>query len=117
MAIDNARLYERAVRQQQWLEASAEITGRMLAGATSDELLSLIANIAHGLAGADESGVRIPDPGREQLVLTAAGGERSVSAIGERLPIAGTVLGDLFLSGGTSTIPTSRGPDPTTPWS
>jgi signal transduction histidine kinase len=101
VAIDNARLYERAVRQQQWLEASAEITGRMLAGATSDELLSLIANIAHGLAGADESGVRIPDPGREQLVLTAASGERSVSAIGERLPITGTVLGDLFLSGGS----------------
>ncbi|MGZ7015382.1 MAG: GAF domain-containing protein, partial [Acidimicrobiales bacterium] len=101
VAIDNARLYERAVRQQQWLEASAEITGRMLAGATSDELLSLIANIAHGLAGADESGVRVPDAEHEELVLTAAGGERSVSAIGEHLPITGTVLGDLLRSGGT----------------
>jgi signal transduction histidine kinase len=102
VAIDNARLYERAVLQQEWLEASAEITGRMLGGATSAELLALIAHTAHELAGADESGVRTPDAERQELVLTAAGGERSRSAIGERLPMAGTLLGDLFESGGTA---------------
>ncbi len=32
VAIENARLYAEARRQQQWLRASAEVTGRLLSG-------------------------------------------------------------------------------------
>ena len=35
VAIDNARLYEAARRQQRWLRATGEMTGRLLSGAAA----------------------------------------------------------------------------------
>ena len=39
VAIDNARLYDEARRQQRWLRASSEVTSRLLSGAEPDEVL------------------------------------------------------------------------------
>src|SRR6185312_4982265 len=42
VAIDNARLYEEARRQQRWLSATAEVTRHLLSGAGLSDALSMI---------------------------------------------------------------------------
>jgi len=42
VAIENARLFDEAHRQQRWLAASSEVTRRLLAGAAVDEVLSFV---------------------------------------------------------------------------
>ncbi len=67
VAIENARLYEAARRQQRWIQASAEVTTRLLSGAQPAEVL-----IGHHPAGA---GTFRGGPGR-----TRAAGRRGTAA-------------------------------------
>ena len=53
VAIENARLYEEARRQQQWLRASAEVTQRLLSEADPDDVLALVTGEALEMSGAD----------------------------------------------------------------
>jgi two-component system, NarL family, sensor histidine kinase DevS len=53
VAIDNARLYEEARRQERWLRATAEITRELLSGTQSTEVLKLVTRQALALSGAD----------------------------------------------------------------
>ena len=52
VAIENARLYEEAAQRQEWLAATAEITG-VLADPVADAALQIIADRARAVAGAD----------------------------------------------------------------
>ena len=40
VAVENARLYEAARRQQRWIQASAEVTTRLLSGSAPGEVLA-----------------------------------------------------------------------------
>ena len=53
VAVGNARLYEEARRQQQWLRASAEVTERLLSEADFGEVLALVTRQALEMSGAD----------------------------------------------------------------
>ena len=96
VAVENARLYDEAQRQQRWLRASGEVTSRLLSGTEPDEVLSLIAQLAGDLAGADLVMLALPDDDRKRLVIEYATGERAQDARGLVLPgeesLSGLVL-------------------------
>src|SRR5262245_65758508 len=58
VAIDNARLYAEARRQQQWLRASGEGTQRLPSDDDPGDVLALVTQQALELSGAD-LGVRV----------------------------------------------------------
>ncbi|HEY4974213.1 MAG TPA: GAF domain-containing protein, partial [Steroidobacteraceae bacterium] len=53
VAIENARLYEEARRQQRWLTATAEVTSHLLSGAEPGEALAMITEKALEMTGAE----------------------------------------------------------------
>lgn len=52
VAVENARLFEQSQVRQRWLEASSEIRAELLAGASTEDALRLIAQRALELSGA-----------------------------------------------------------------
>src|SRR6266542_2982914 len=64
VAVENARLFEQTHRREQWLEASTEITGSLLAGGqNADQLPGHVIPVAGTVAG------RVYASGRPELVL------------------------------------------------
>ena len=53
VAIENARLFDEAQRQQRWLRASSEVTRRLLAGAAVEEVLGFVTEQTLEMTGAD----------------------------------------------------------------
>lgn len=97
VAIDNARLYEEARRQQRWLSATAEVTRQLLSGVSVDEVLNLVVEQALEMSGADMVALAAPGPDRRQLVIGHAAGEGARQATGLVLPpgsLSGQVLAD-----------------------
>ncbi len=99
VAIDNARLYEEARRQQRWLRASSEVTRRLLSGASSDEMLALITQQTLDMSGADLVALAVPTPDRQQLVIQHAAGAAAADAIGLVLPVSRSLSGQVMASG------------------
>jgi signal transduction histidine kinase len=93
VAIDNARLYEEARRQQRWLRASAEVTQRLLSGSAPEEVLALVTERALEISGADLVALALPESGRQHLVIQQASGEGAAEALGLVLPAEGSVSG------------------------
>ncbi|WP_434600673.1 GAF domain-containing protein [Streptomyces sp. A5-4] len=93
VAIDNARLYEGAQRQQQWLQANAEITNSLLSGSPRLDVLDLIARRARDITGAVLADVSVPVPGRDTLVVDLAIGEQEGKRRGLVIPMDGTLSG------------------------
>ncbi|KJK59406.1 GAF domain-containing sensor histidine kinase [Saccharothrix sp. ST-888] len=98
VAIDNARLYEEAQRQQRWLRASAEITRSLLSGAPRQEVLALIAERAREITGAELADLTVPAGTGELRVELAVGGG-SAGRLGLTVPVDGTLSGGAFTAG------------------
>jgi signal transduction histidine kinase len=103
IAIDNARLYqdverrrgelERAVHS---LEATTEIA-RALGGETElERVLELIAKRGRALVGATSVIILLLE--QEDLVVAASAGSVGESAFGARIPVAGSLSGEVVLS-------------------
>ncbi|MFJ1706640.1 GAF domain-containing protein [Kitasatospora sp. NPDC088346] len=76
VAIDNARLYEEAQRQQSWLSASAEITRSLLSGSSRSQVVELIAQRARDITGAELGDIVVPEAdGRTLRLELALGGD------------------------------------------
>jgi signal transduction histidine kinase len=105
VAVENARLYDEAQRQQRWLRASGEVTSRLLSGAEPDEVLSLIAELARDLAGADLVVLALPDEDNKRLVIEYATGERADEAHGLVLPTGESLSGQVLTTGEPVTLP------------
>jgi signal transduction histidine kinase len=99
VAIQNARLYEEARRQQRWLRASAQTTQRLLSGAEPQEVLALVTEQALEISGADLVVLALPAGGGRQLVIEHAAGQGAAEAVGIVLPVAGSVSGIVLDSG------------------
>ncbi len=99
VAIDNARLYEEARRQQRWLRASSEVTRRLLSGDPPDEVLALVTQQALEMSGADLVALALPTRDRQQLVIQHAAGAGAPDAIGLVLPVSASVSGEVLTSG------------------
>jgi len=101
VAIENARLYDEAQRQQRWLRASADTTHRLMSGAQPAEVLALVTEQALEISGADLVVLALPAADRKQLVIEYAAGQSAQDAVGIVLPVAGSVSGMVLESGKT----------------
>ena len=99
VAIDNAKLYEEARRQQRWLRASSEVTRRLLSGDPPDDVLALVTQQALEMSGADLVALALPTPDRQQLVIQHAAGAGAPEALGLVLPVSASVSGGVLTSG------------------
>lgn len=97
VAIENANLYEMQQRRERWLDAIAEINHVLLAGHPIERVLERIGAYAASLADADHARVMLAEDGRLRVV--AASGDDADSLTGTMVPTAGTVAGDVLVSG------------------
>jgi signal transduction histidine kinase len=104
VAIDNARLYEEARRQERWLRATAEVTRELLSGTQSRQVLAMVTNQVLALSGADLVALAVPAGDRQQLVYTHAAGEKAGEALGLVLPAAESLSGQILASGETVVV-------------
>ena len=99
VAIENARLYDTARRQQRWVQASAEVTTRLLSGSEPGEVLADITRQALELSGADLVVLALPDEEGRRLTLTYAEGDGAPAARGLVLPAGESLSGRVLASG------------------
>ena len=99
VAIENARLYEAARRQQRWIQASAEVTTRLLSGSEPREVLADVTRRARELSGADLALLALPDDEGRRLTYAYADGDGAEALRGLVLP-AGQSLSGLVLTTG-----------------
>ncbi|GAA4879371.1 GAF domain-containing sensor histidine kinase [Kitasatospora terrestris] len=103
VAIDNARLYEEAQRQQRWLSASAEITRGLLSGRSRSQVLELIAQRAREITGAELADVSVPVPGTDTVRVELALGADEAARLGLVVPLAGSLSGEACALGAPAT--------------
>ncbi|HXB47039.1 MAG TPA: GAF domain-containing sensor histidine kinase [Streptosporangiaceae bacterium] len=99
VAIENARLYDEARRQQRWLTASAEVTRSLLSGADVSDALALITASALEMSGADLVALALPTADRSQLRLEHTAGAGAAEALGLTLPTTESASGRVLRSG------------------
>jgi signal transduction histidine kinase len=91
-AISNARLYEESRRQQQWLEASLEISSQLLTESGADPL-TLVAERAAAIADADLVTLSLLTSDSTHLIVETAVGDGAPAVIGARYPVGETLSG------------------------
>jgi signal transduction histidine kinase len=99
VAIENARLYAEARRQQQWLRANAEVTQRLLSGEQTQDVLAMVTGQALELSGADLVVLALPAGGAGYLIIEHAVGVGAGEALGLMLPLEGSASGTVMASG------------------
>ncbi|MFE9425789.1 GAF domain-containing protein [Kitasatospora sp. NPDC006697] len=99
VAIDNARLYEEAQRQQRWLRASAEITRSLLSGSSHSQVVELIAQRAREITGAELADIVVPQADGETLRVEFALGGNAPKRSGLVVPREGTLSGAAWTQG------------------
>jgi two-component system, NarL family, sensor histidine kinase DevS len=104
VAIENARLFEAARRQQRWLQASSEVTRRLLAGTEIDEVLEFVTQQTLGMTGADLVVLALPGEDRAQLTINHAAGDGAQRAVGLDLPAEASLSGEVLASGQPVTV-------------
>ena len=92
VAIENARLYESAMRWSRQLESLLEVSSAMARETSVDRLLELIAERLHDLLEARLVTVALPS-GEELVKIVAAAGEQADEVTGELLPLHGSKTG------------------------
>jgi signal transduction histidine kinase len=105
VAIENARLYDQARRQQRWLSATAEVTRHLLSGAEPNEALSIITNRALEMTGADIVMLTLPMDDGCHVRIEHAAGLAAEQALGIAAPLENSVTGEVIKSGERLSIP------------
>jgi two-component system, NarL family, sensor histidine kinase DevS len=104
VAIENARLFDAARRQQRWLRAGGEVTRRLLAGAEAGQVLEFVTQQTLEMTGADLVVLALPDDARQQLTITHAAGDGARQALGLDLPAAASLSGQVLATGHPVTV-------------
>jgi GAF domain-containing protein len=99
VAIENARLYDEARRQQRWMTASAEVTSMLLSGARLADALELITTMSLEMSGADLVVLALPTQDRAALQIDHAAGPGGQDALGLVLPTQQSASGQVLDSG------------------
>jgi signal transduction histidine kinase len=99
VAVENARLYDAARRQQRWIAASAEVTTRLLSGAEPGEVLADITRQALELSHADLAVLALPDEEGRRLAINYAEGDGADAARGLVLPVGQSLSGRVLATG------------------
>jgi signal transduction histidine kinase len=108
VAIENARLYEEARRQQRWLSATAEVTKHLLSGAEPGDALSMITEKALEMTGADIVMVSLPMADGRHVRVEHAAGEGAEHALGLVVPLANSVTEQVIGTGERISVPDYR---------
>ena len=94
MAIENARLAERAEGRRRWGQAATEMATALLSGADPDDVLRVVSDQVLALSNADLAGVLAPSTGDlETMTIVAAVGSAADDVEGVQVPIEGTHVG------------------------
>jgi two-component system, NarL family, sensor histidine kinase DevS len=115
VAIDNARLYEEARRQERWLRAIADVTRELLSGAQPTQVLALVTEQALALSGADLVALAVPAGDQKRLVNTYAAGDGAGAALGLVFPVAASMSGRVLASGEAVVLDDFRSDDRVNP--
>lgn len=103
IAIENARLFTEARRRQRWLEASARITGALLASPETDApaSLSLIARSAREVAEADRALLFLPAGDHDLVIEVVDDGPHASGTVlpGSVVPRNNSLPGAVFATG------------------
>jgi signal transduction histidine kinase len=99
VAIENARLYDAARRQQQWMQANAEVATTLLSGADPDEVLAAVTRQVRELSHADLTMLALPEQDPRMLVISFAEGDGADSARGLVLPAERSLSGLVLATG------------------
>jgi two-component system, NarL family, sensor histidine kinase DevS len=99
VAIENARLYDEAHRQQQWLAASSEVIRQLLAGVAVDQVLSFVTEQTLQMTAADLVVLALPDANRQHLMISHAAGQKAQASLGLRLPFGASISGTVLATG------------------
>jgi signal transduction histidine kinase len=99
VAIENARLYDEARRQQRWMAASAEVTRVLLSGAGLADALELITSMSLEISGADLVVLALPTQDGMALRIEHAAGTGAAEALGLTLPSQRSASGHVLASG------------------
>jgi signal transduction histidine kinase len=104
VAIDNARLYDEARRQQRWLRASAEVTTSLLSGTDPGQVLASLTRQARELSGADVVWFSMRDEERLRHTIEYAEGDGAAEARGLVVPADRSLAERVILSGEPLTL-------------
>ncbi len=99
VAVENARLYEAARRQQRWIQASAEVTTRLLSGSAPGQVLADVTRQARELSGADLAVLALPDDDGRRLTIAYADGDGADATRGLVLPVGQSLSGRVLSTG------------------
>jgi signal transduction histidine kinase len=99
VAVENARLYDAARRQQRWIQASAEVTTQLLSGSEPGEVLAGITKQARELSGADLAVLALPTEVGRLLTISYADGEGAEGTRGLVLPAGQSLSGRVLATG------------------
>ena len=99
VAVENARLYDAARRQQRWIQASAEVTTRLLSGSEPREVLADVTRRARELSGADLAVLALPDDEGRRLTIAYADGDGAEATRGLVLPAGESLSGQVLAAG------------------
>lgn len=102
VAVENARLYEDVRMRERWLDASREITTRLLAGTGHLDALQVIVERARELIEADYTLLAVPDDAElssgeiGELTITVCAGVPARGLVGRKIPVTGSTSGQVF---------------------
>ncbi|MGW7007044.1 sensor histidine kinase [Streptomyces sp. NPDC054933] len=99
IAVENARLYQETRDRQRWMEASAEVTRRLLSGADEEPVVQLIVEHARRILSADLGLLALPVEGGDNLQVALAVGTDAEIHRGLVLPREGSFVGAAFAAG------------------
>jgi two-component system, NarL family, sensor histidine kinase DevS len=104
VAIENARLYDEVRRRERWLDASSEVTRALLSGVDRREVFALVARRAREMTEAETAAVALAADDGEALVVEAADGAYTEVMRGMRLPVQGSLPGQVLRDGKPVTL-------------
>ena len=99
VAIENARLYEAARRQQRWMQANAEVATSLLSGADPNTVLAGLTRQVRELSHADLVVLALPELDTRRLTIRFAEGEGADDTRGLVLPSEQSLSGHVLNSG------------------
>jgi signal transduction histidine kinase len=100
LAIENARLAERAELRRIWVQAGTKAATALLSGDDPVSVLRDVTSEAARLSGADLTGLLVPTPGHDRtLTVAAAVGPGAEDFEGVRIPLGATHVGAVYRGG------------------
>ena len=100
LAIENARLAERAEAASRWGRAATQLAADLLSGADPGEVLRTLATRVAALTDADLTGILSPSVDDESLTIVSAVGDGADDVEGVRVPLdEGTYAGATYRAG------------------